>query len=318
MRSRRAFTMIELLVVISITAILIGILVPAVQKVRETAARMQCANNLKQIGLAMHTYELANKALPPGRSQWPKVVSALGRLLANVEQESLQQLVNFDGTLADPQNIVASQTGVKLFVCPTDPAHGKIQGSTDYGTNYVACNGTGTLMDAAGNPTTYLTIPNGNGVFAQTPTLMVQIIDGTSNTVAFSESIMGTGIPVAKGTMPSDPRTAILEVAGGNDPTPADCDGMNGTWAVNRGGQWINGHFGNTLYNHHYTPNPANKWDCGNGSHNKALSTARSFHSGGVNVLLADGSVRFVANTISLGIWRALATRAGEEPVGGF
>jgi prepilin-type processing-associated H-X9-DG protein len=93
---------------------------------------------------------------------------------------------------------------------------------------------------------------------------------------------------------------------------------MNGAWAANRGGQWINGHFGNTLYNHYYTPNPVGKWDCGNASHSKALSTARSYHAAGVNILLADGSVRFVRNTIQLGAWRALGTRAGGEVVGEY
>ena len=80
-----------------------------------------------------------------------------------------------------------------------------------------------------------------------------------------------------------------------------------------RGEQWIDGHYGNTLYNHFYTPNPAGKWDCGNGSHNKGLSTARSYHSGGVSVLFGDGSVRFVRDAVPLNVWRAMATRNGGE-----
>ena len=91
----------------------------------------------------------------------------------------------------------------------------------------------------------------------------------------------------------------------------------SGTWSASRGGKWIDGHYGNTLYNHYYTPNPRT-WDCGNGSHNKGLSTARSYHSGGVNLLLADGSVRFVRNTIDLAAWRAMATRQGGEVLGDF
>src|SRR5207237_6289099 len=123
---------------------------------------------------------------------------------------------------------------------------------------------------------------------------------------------------VPTSTPPPDPKLVVLEVPGGNDPTPADCDAGKGTWSATRGGQWINGHFGNTLYNHYYPPNPAGKWDCGNGSHNKALSTARSYHTGGVNLLLPDGSVRFVGNGIGLDLWRALATRAGGEDLGDF
>jgi prepilin-type N-terminal cleavage/methylation domain-containing protein/prepilin-type processing-associated H-X9-DG protein len=314
---RAAFTLIELLVVIAIIAILIGLLLPAVQKVRASAARLRCQNNLKQIGLALHNYEGAYGSFPPGRNQFPNVVSAPARLLAYVEQDNLQRLVNYDGTLADPQNVVASKTPVGLFVCPSDPRKGQVSGMTDFGINYVACNGTGVAVDGSGAITGYLKIPDGNGAFAQNPVRIADVTDGLSNTAAFSESTLGTG-QVPAGPAAADPRFVVLNVPGGNDPTPADCDGAAGTFAANRGGMWINGHYGNTLYNHFYPPNVVGKWDCGNASGNKGLTAARSFHGGGVNVLLCDGSVRFVRDSIALATWRAMATRDGGEVTGDF
>jgi prepilin-type N-terminal cleavage/methylation domain-containing protein/prepilin-type processing-associated H-X9-DG protein len=309
---RAAFTLIELLVVIAIIAILIGLLLPAVQKVRESASRLRCSNNLKQLGLAMHNYEGANGAFPQGRNAWPLVVSAPSRLLAYVEQDNLQKLVNYDAPLTDPQNVLASKTRVGLFVCPSDPRNGQVPGMTDFGTNYVANNGTGVTFDAGGNVAGYLKIPDGNGAFAQEPVRIADITDGLSNTAAFSESTLGNGQAPASASA-ADPRLVVLVVPGGDDPTPATCDGAAGSFAATRGGMWINGHYGNTLYNHYYPPNLAGKWDCGNASGNKGLTAARSYHAGGVNVLLCDGSVRFVRNSIDVGTWRALGTRAGGE-----
>ena len=136
--ARKGFTLIELLVVIAIIAVLVGLLVPAVQKVREAANRMSCSKNLKQLGLAMHNYEGANGCFPQGRNGYPKVVSAPARLLAFVEQENLQKLIDPEGTLAmGTQNELAGRNRVKIFVCPSDPRGGQIPGSVYYGINYV-------------------------------------------------------------------------------------------------------------------------------------------------------------------------------------
>ncbi len=319
-QNRNGFTLIELLVVIAIIAILIGLLLPAVQKVREAAARMKCQNNLKQLGLAMHNYEGTNGAFPQGRNAYPKVVSAPARLLSYVEQANLQNLIDPDGTLAvGGQNDTAAKNRVSLLVCPSDPQSGVVPGSAYFGTNYMANNGTGVTFDTSGAISAYLKIPDGNGAFAQTPVRIADITDGTSNTAAFSESLIGNGTAISG--VPTDAKTIsliVLEVAGGNDPTPAACTGGSGTWNPRRSEQWINGHYGNTLYNHFYTPNQAGKWDCGNASHNKGLTAARSAHTGGVNLLLCDGSVRFARDSVTVAVWLAVSTRAGGEVVGDF
>lgn len=303
----RAFTLIELLVVIAVIGVIVALLLPAVQAAREAARRMTCSNQLKQIGIALHTYHDAYKAFPVARNPYPLVHSALSRLLPYCEQADLQNLINYSVPLADPKNLAAAQVPISLFICPTDGLE-RVPGMPEAGSNYVANNGTGTVG--------YGLIASGDGVFVQTNLGFRDILDGTSCTAAFSESLLGRGLTSSSPT-PSDPRREVLEVPGGNDPTPADCAAGAGVWSGRRGGKWIDGHYGNTLYNHFYVPNPR-EWDCGNGSHNKGLSTARSLHPGGVNLLLCDGSVKQIASTVSLTTWRSLGSRAGQEVLSNF
>ena len=112
------------------------------------------------------------------------------------------------------------------MVCPSDPQGGQVPGLTDFGTNYVACNGTGVAVDSAGAITAYLKIGDGNGVYAQNPVKIADVTDGTSNTAAFSESTLGTGQVPADPT--ADPKRVVLEVPGGNDTTVAACEGPRG------------------------------------------------------------------------------------------
>jgi len=304
---RRGFTLIELLVVIAIIATLIGLLLPAVQKVREAAARMSCQNNLHQFGLALHNYHAANGRLPPGRgATHPAIFSAHAYLLPYFEQTALTAAIDYSSAPATytvppstvydgTRNYASATTAVKLFVCPSDPAGGRVPGISFGSTNYAANAGSG-----AGSLT------NADGVFFLGSTVRLEeISDGTSNTAAVSERPLGPG---AGGT---DPRRLMRELPGNPDTTPAACE-SGGTWNPERGAKWIVGNYGNTLYNHADPPNTTAA-DCTNATQQKGRMAARSNHPGGVVVLYCDGGVRFVADGVAADVWRGLGTRAGGE-----
>ena len=303
---RSAFTLVELLVVIAIIGVLVALLLPAVQMAREAGRRASCLNNLKQLGLGLQNYHSTFNTFPVARNKYPLVHSSISRLLPFCEQANVQNLIDYSQPLTAATNVNAAQQVITMFVCPSDGAGGRVPSLIEAGSNYVANNGSGTID--------YGLIASGDGMFTQTNNGFRNCTDGSSNTAAFSESILGNGTP-SSGTTPHNPRLEVLEIAGGGDTTPAACSAGGGPWSAIRGGKWIDGHYGNTLYNHYYAPNPAT-WDCGNGSHNKGLSTARSYHPGGVNVLSCDGSVRFITNTIDLATWRSFSTRSGGEVTG--
>lgn len=336
---RRGFTLIELLVVIAIIGVLVGLLLPAVQQAREAARRTQCKNNLKQFGLAIHNYESSVGSFPPGRTGFPMVFSAHAQLLPFFDGANVYNGIDFGTapTFVEPpvlpysRNVVAATTVMPLFLCPSDV--GSIPGNSYAPTNYVVCTGSGT------NPTTRF-IRAGDGVMYDPRLTSVvkfrDVIDGLSNTVAMSEHLLGSGVAaggdgtasIPGTTPPVNPVLQVLnltvsQTSGGpytdaKDTSPANCVvGASGFWSGTRGAKWMNGHFGDTLYNHGLTPN-ARAFDCGNLSHSSGLTAARSRHTGGVHVLLCDGSARFVSENINLDTWRGLATRSGAEVNGDY
>jgi prepilin-type N-terminal cleavage/methylation domain-containing protein/prepilin-type processing-associated H-X9-DG protein len=309
---RRGFTLIELLVVIAILAVLTGLLLPAVQKVRAAAARTACANNLKQIGLALHAHHDSREHFPPGRgSPLPAVFSAHAHLLPFLEQASLQRGIDFSAapvtfsvaggpTYDGTANSQAAGATIKTYLCPADPGGDRPPGSPFGATGYAANAGSGTVDLGS--------LTGADGVFfLGSATRFRDLPDGSSQTAAFSERTIGPG------TAGDDRNRLILERPAAADPTTSDCDAGAGTWNPDRGAKWILGNYGNTLYNHALPPNPPGVWDCMDVRQQKGRLGARSGHPGGVSVLFCDGGVRFVADGTSGDIWTGLATRAGNE-----
>jgi len=307
---RRGFTLIELLVVIAIVAILVGLLLPAVQKVRAAASRAACQNNLKQLGLAAHAYHSAFAAFPPGRgAPAPRIFSAQAYLLPFVEQNGLEAMIDFfqppagytapGNVYSGARNEPAAVTALKLLTCPADPTGGRVPGLKYGGTNYAGNAGSGD----AGGP-----LVGADGMFFTASAVRSEhVTDGTANTALFSERPLGGGAGA------TDPRRAMVELPGATNPTPAAC-ATAAPSNPERGGKWIVGNYGNTLYNHADRPNPPTP-DCTNATQQKGRLAARSDHPGIVNVGFADGSVRGVADSVAPAAWRATATRAGGEVI---
>jgi prepilin-type N-terminal cleavage/methylation domain-containing protein/prepilin-type processing-associated H-X9-DG protein len=324
---RLGFTLIELLVVIAIIAILIALLLPAVQSAREAARRIQCCNNLKQIGLALHNYHAAWNSFPVGflfayknvlpvssplQYRW----SALAQMTPYLEQANLFNALNFDfpiahkptqaGALFWPYfeaNTTVMAMQVAIFLCPSDgaPAPAFNTGPT----NYAFCSGDGS---GGGDAT------GANGVFILGPAQSVAgVTDGTSLTVAASEQLVGIAGPYSQPAplpVPIPWKRAMARVVAG-PLTEAACALAGKGWLLNKGSSWWDGNYQNALYNHYLAPN-VGRPDC-IVYHNPGWKAARSAHPSGVNVLYCDGHVVFAKDSVNLGVWQAASTRAGGE-----
>ncbi len=318
----------ELLVVIAIIGILVGLLLPAVQAAREAARRMQCQNHLKQLGLAIHNYESAIKKIPAIGAN-PYFFSVHARLLPYLEQSNLLNLVDpreplffFSGvSTLNPVQAPAARTVVPFFVCPSEPQPvicTNYNSAEFAGTNYVANSGTGLGVY------TDLRYPT-DGVFWNSADLKIGAVsDGLSNTLFMAESLRGAGAN-ASGTLPknveryaSSVTSSIRLISGqpGTNPhfNDAICAAAT-SWLGSRSIAWIWGQAPQTTFNAYHPPN-AKVPDCT--AHGQGWFKASSQHTGLVNVVLGDGSVRSVSDGIALPLWRGLATRSGGEVVTDF
>jgi type II secretory pathway pseudopilin PulG len=309
MKRRSAFTLIELLVLIAIIAILIALLVPAVQKVREAAARAQCTNNLKQIGLALHNFHDSRKCFPPGNSK-PNSFSVHSLLLPYFEQAPLFNQIDF--TKGATTNTGPMAASIPVLNCPSEPQSTLPAGWG--GNSYAGNYGSGIVwaQDATGSSGVFYHVIGEKGA------RFGDITDGTSNTAAFCERRRGDW---SNATV--EPKSDLINPKGVN-PASADeamtvCRGANFSdatlqWYSNFGSTWIQGNQ-NVMYTHSSPPNdPA----CAYPQNMTMTMPASSAHMGLVNLTLCDGSVRTVTNNIAIPTWRALGTRNGNETVGDF
>ena len=334
-RRRSGFTLIELLVVIAIIAILIGLLLPAVQKIREAANRMKCSNNLKQLGLAAHNFESAYQTLPPG--EWTRSTDGgssrpglMAVILAYVEQANKFNQFNFAFDVNTAAvNAPARRQDVPIFLCPSDSSGARFtDGGQPVGrTNYFGSIGAVADSRLEGDPRSGCFHANSSTAAGTTPTglALSALTDGTSNTAMFSEvmrsqtansTTVDYTTNVASGDIAVDPGLsdgrAVSGCAGGSVSRRINYVGLQ----YYRGG--INHH---SFYSHTLPPNwnrkqqvVANqKYTCGDASFRRAHIAASSYHSGGVNVCLADGSVRFIRDSINFDTWRAFGTRGNGE-----
>lgn len=326
----------ELLVVVSIIGALVALLLPAIQSSREAARRTSCVNNMKQVCLAMHNYETANDHFPsgsiskptPGTNSAPHTMfrwSALALITPFMENQAAHDAIDFDLPMYDHIRLIPTEenaTAIKLlipeFLCPSDQ---QIRIEEDFGpTNYAVSVGIGNGSERLQFADKGSPFDTGGLFSINSKVRTSQVTDGLSKTALLSESLLGQ-------PNDGDIHDPQFEYKSGIFPvSDLGCEVGTGWNYLNpRGFSWSNGEFRCSLYNHYYTPN-SSEFDCvGAPIATFNLTTAwtpygwkaaRSLHPGGVNVAMADGSVRFVQDSVSEEVWHAAATISGEEIAG--
>jgi prepilin-type N-terminal cleavage/methylation domain-containing protein/prepilin-type processing-associated H-X9-DG protein len=350
---KSGFTLIELLVVIAIIAVLIALLLPAVQAAREAARRAQCVNNLKQIGLAIHNYHSAQNNFPQGaaasnnslgQSYW-NGWSAQGLMLSYMEQTAVYNAINFS---IDPLvnnsgqfNSTALYTKINSYLCPSDAQAGRIFINSYYmseGANVINTPGSAGCPNCASGIGNASSGPS-NGLFCFNFSYgIADCTDGTSTTVAASEGVVGNnqytvyrgnGV-VGAGTQPAQndvykSQTTTLSNLQACATAMVSNAQSQSNMSLNRGQYWGWGAEAMSLFSTIVPPSSTQFFfnqcrygcgGCGGGSSDHSdITNASSFHSGGSNVLFADGSVKFVKATTSMQIWWALGTRSASEVI---
>ncbi|MBX6313146.1 MAG: DUF1559 domain-containing protein [Isosphaeraceae bacterium] len=329
---RRGFTLIELLVVIAIVSVLIALLLPAVQAAREAARRIKCVNNLKQIGLGLANYESATGALPPevvlagsGRTvTWWGAWSIHGRVLPFLEQGAMFNAINFNLTYGAAENSTVAGASLAVFICPSEirpQPRPRAVGQTGV-TNYGFCMGDWFVWGGFGGP------ENRTAFGPNRSRRIADFIDGTSNTMLAAEvkayQSQITNCPSSRLNDPNNipppnasPLAVVPEYAGsscsistgGHTEWPEGAvhqSGFTTAWPPNF--KALGGPNGNQDLN--YVSVPESK-----GGPTFAAVNSRSYHPGGVNVLLGDGSVKFIKDSIPGPIWRGLGSVNGGEVI---
>jgi prepilin-type N-terminal cleavage/methylation domain-containing protein/prepilin-type processing-associated H-X9-DG protein len=327
-RSRDAFTLIELLVVIAIIAVLIGLLLPAVQSAREAARRLMCVNNLKQVALSAHNFHDTHRAFPAGSSGGTAPASSLVFILPYLEGGNVYNAFNLTNDVTTSvDNATSRCLTIGSYLCPSDPSAGfwpdtspvwngsnPAMGRSNYFGNLGASGWVYDDLNTLSKP------PGQRGVFAyKSSTSIDDIHDGTSNTALYAE--------VKRGARPGSDALNVTElfanIWGNAAPSvnpsnlvpPAACNKPTLNSFNYTGLQYQRGFLITALYTHTVPPNYKGRDCICFLSFDQGHLAARSDHPGGVNVSMSDGSVRFIREAIQPHVWRALGTREGGEVI---